>query len=102
MKQIKHNDSQAIIGRTISGIISRPVSGGGKTLVMLQFSDGSCFEFVSPRSAKVLDKITRLAQRQATVKPNVKDGHADGQSSVPPQLSMFPQDGANAATHLAA
>ncbi len=93
MKQLKNNRSDVLIGRTITGVISKPVAGGGETIVMLQFSDGTCFEFVSPRSAKVLKNITHLARRVRAEAPS------------PPQLSMFPQDGATpnqSATHLAA
>ncbi len=91
MSKFNSQDSQAIIGRTITGVISKPVSGGGQTLMMLQFSDGTCFEFVSPRSARVIDQITQLTR--------------SGDRQIPPQtqLAMFPPDGhTQTATHLAA
>ncbi len=51
---------QDIIGKTITGVITR---GAGRSrnpsLVMLQFSDGTYFEFVSPAA---LNSLTRYGK----------------------------------------
>ena len=48
-------DTTRIIGKTIAGVITTPVGPGRKPgMVMLQFSDGSCFEFVSASAMKLL------------------------------------------------
>jgi len=48
-------DTTRIIGKTISGVITMPVGPGRKPgMVMLQFSDGSCFEFVSASAMRIL------------------------------------------------
>jgi hypothetical protein len=71
--------TRSIIGKTVTGVISRPAPGGGFTVVMLQFSDGSCFEFVSPAARRQL----RQSQRPSREEPE----------TAIPQLNMFPQDG---------
>jgi hypothetical protein len=46
-----------IVGKTITGVITRNAGRGrNPSLVMLQFSDGSYFEFVSPAALKALRK----------------------------------------------
>lgn len=48
-------DTTEIIGKTITGVITSPVAPGRRPgVVMLQFSDGSCFEFVSAAAMKNL------------------------------------------------
>jgi hypothetical protein len=51
------HDRQDIIGKTITGVITR---GAGRSrnpsIIMLQFSDGTYFEFVSPAA---LNSLTR-------------------------------------------
>ena len=76
-------ETRSIIGKTVTGVISRPAPGGGFTLVMLQFSDGSCFEFVSPGAKRQLGRLQRPSRELP--EPSI------------PQLSMFPQDGDAAA-----
>ncbi len=71
--------AKSIVGKTITGVISRPVGGGRDSIVMLQFSDGSCFEFVSPRACSALNRGCSGASRASR-----------GARS---QLSFFPQDG---------
>jgi hypothetical protein len=79
-------DAKAIIGKTVTGVIARPAPGGKTSVFVLQFSDGSCFEFVSPAAAR---RIARCSRADAT----------DATDLVPelPQLSMFPLDGGVAA-----
>lgn len=44
-----------IVGKCISGVIARPGRRGEPpTVMMLQFDDGSVFEFVSPGSDRIL------------------------------------------------
>ncbi|MFK7956245.1 MAG: hypothetical protein AB8B96_09130 [Lysobacterales bacterium] len=76
--------SQSIIGKTVSGVITRPSNGGREHLLVLQFSDGSCFEFVSPASARTL-RSTGAPQRTAQ-SSSVAAAELE-------QLSFFPHDG---------
>jgi hypothetical protein len=88
-------EAKSIIGKTITGVISRPSSGGVPAIMVLQFSDGSCFEFVSPAAQR---NITRQSRRQAN-SAKVLD------SLLAAQLNIFPLDGdpnANAALPAAA
>ncbi len=78
--------SQSVIGKTVTGVISRPVSGGRESLLMLQFSDGTCFEFVSPAAQRALNR--RGGQPAAGSTPD---------DSLQ-QLSFFPHDGNPAAS----
>ena len=68
----------AIVGKTVAGVISRPAESGHETLIMLQFTDGTCFEFVSPAALRDL----RRTRKSAAMLPATVD-----------QLSIFPQDG---------
>lgn len=54
------HDRQDIIGKTITGVITRGAGRGrNPSLVMLQFSDGSYFEFVSPAALTSLTRCNR-------------------------------------------
>lgn len=60
-----------IVGKCIRGVIARPGRGGEPpTVMMLQFDDGSVFEFVSPRSDRILkhaiEQTRRPARRRAS------------------------------------
>jgi len=71
-------DSSRIIGKTIAGVITTPVGPGRKPgMVMLQFSDGSCFEFVSASAMKVL-QVEMLDQHRA-VNDQMAPGNPDSQ-----------------------
>lgn len=77
MKRNQHRPSQSLIGKTVAGIISRDAPGGGETLLVLQFTDGSCFEFLSPAAQRSLRPGSRRPSNIA----------ASG------QLTFFPHDG---------
>lgn len=48
-----------LVGKTISGIVASPVSGDGRLKIwMLQFSDGTHVEFVSPGARRTLRELT--------------------------------------------
>ena len=78
MKRTKTRSSRAvreeIVGKTISGVIARPGRNGEPPMVMMmQFDDGSVFEFVSPRSDRVLERAisgSRRAGRSASPGPD--------------------------------
>ena len=48
--------NQSCVGKTIRRLITREDEYGRSVVIMMQFSDGSCFEFVSPRSSKLLNR----------------------------------------------
>lgn len=75
--------AKSIIGKTISGVISRPSKGGLPAIMALQFSDGSCFEFVSPAARRAISRQTLTDCANAT----------SIDSFLSSQLSIFPQDG---------
>lgn len=56
-----------IVGKTIQGVISRPGEDGD--VIMLQFDDGTCFELVSARSRRSLQRMARRGNddRQLTI-----------------------------------
>ena len=58
------NNPRSIIGKTITGIISRPGRDGRKEVLLMQFSDGSCFELVSPQ-ARRLARSNRVSASDA-------------------------------------
>ena len=73
-----------LIGKTISGVITRPAGRGqNPALVMLQFDDGTYFEFVSPRALKSLTN-----NRNTTAQSVVAEAMA-GAVSGHDQLMMF-------------
>lgn len=84
---------KSIVGKTIIGVITRPTGGGRDSIAMLQFSDGSCFELVSPRGRQTLSRMAAGSrERERGVNAGARA-----------QLSFFPQDGAGqAATPTAA
>ena len=77
------HDRQDIIGKTITGVITR---GAGRrrnpSLVMLQFSDGSYFEFVSPAA---LNSLTRCGANTAVPAASAS---ANDALNPPPQLAI--------------
>lgn len=40
--------TEVMLGKTIAGVIARPKARGLPQVIVLQFTDGSCFEFLSP------------------------------------------------------
>ncbi len=66
-----------LAGKTIAGIVARPGPNGHPVVMMLQFDDGTCLEFVTPAGEREL-------KRQA--------GQAPGQGSAgdlpEPQLAL--------------
>lgn len=44
--------TQAIVGKTIAGVICRPAKSGQPQVIMLRFDDGTVFEFLSPLAEK--------------------------------------------------
>jgi hypothetical protein len=54
------NANQDLIGKTITGIVAtRNAQNGMKEIWMMQFSDGTHVEFVSPRARRELKRNTR-------------------------------------------
>jgi hypothetical protein len=52
------NVNDDLIGKTISGVIATAGRGNSeKTLWMLQFTDGSHVEFVSPHARRALNRV---------------------------------------------
>ncbi len=48
------DQAENIVGKTITGVIARAGNGCNKGIVMLQFSDGSYYEFMSPAADRAL------------------------------------------------
>ena len=59
---------ESMVGKCISGVVSRPGRNGEPPAVMvLQFDDGSVVEFVSPRGQRALEKTAAAAARRRPV-----------------------------------
>lgn len=53
-----------LVGKTISGVVAAPVTDDGPLKIwMLQFSDGSHVEFVSPGARQALRELTGNSRR---------------------------------------
>lgn len=66
-----------LIGKTITGVVAAPASGSGPTRIwMLQFSDGTHVEFVSPAGRRRLERAAATAMRPR------------GRGVEPPQLKL--------------
>ena len=50
---------QTAVGKTIRNLITREDEHGRAVVIMMQFTDGSCFEFVTPRSSRMLNQVNR-------------------------------------------
>jgi hypothetical protein len=71
------NTQLDIVGKTVTGIIAAPGGSGGPTKIwMMQFSDGSHVEFVSPKARKQL--IRAAGHRE----------HANKMNQLSPQLAL--------------
>lgn len=65
-----------LIGKTISGIIAAPGHDGGPDRVwMLQFTDGTHVEFVSPGARRALERSANVRgrRREQGAKPVAND-----------------------------
>ena len=58
-----------LVGKTISGVVATPVDDDGVLKIwMLQFTDGTHVEFVSPGARRALNQLAgRRGKRRATV-----------------------------------
>ncbi len=64
------NSDFKLIGKTITGIIATPAKDDNPGRIwMLQFSDGTHVEFVSPSARRRLIKAARTRKRVMTVLP---------------------------------
>ena len=58
------NTDFQLVGKTITGIVATPGKGSDPHKIwMLQFSDGSHVEFVSPTARRRLNKVTGACNR---------------------------------------
>ncbi len=70
--------NQSCVDKTIRRLITRQDEYGRSVVIMMQFTDGSCFEFVSPRSSKLLNRS------------HTQCSHVAGfDSAVVPQMALF-------------
>ncbi len=54
-----------LIGKTISGIVAVPTDEDGPLKIwMLQFTDGTHVEFVSPGARRTLDRLARQSRQR--------------------------------------
>lgn len=54
-----------LVGKTISGVVATPVDGDGPLKIwMLQFTDGTHVEFVSPGARRALNQLSRRAVKR--------------------------------------
>ena len=64
------NSNQDLVGKTITGVIaSTQHRGGVREIWMLQFSDGSHVEFVSPKARRRLRRTTGARQKRSESGP---------------------------------
>jgi hypothetical protein len=68
---INMDTSFQLVGKTISGVVASPAKGNDpRRIWMLQFSDGTHVEFVSPSAKRRLNRVTGGHQRPL-------DNHSD-------------------------
>ncbi len=93
-----------LIGKTITGIMAVPTEEDGPLKIwMLQFSDGTHVEFVSPGARRTLDRLAGKGKR--TGRGRLTDGVAAGRKRAPKaakiqsssEKSMHPQLALNVA-----
>lgn len=64
-------DHDDLIGKTITGVMAVPTSDDGPLKIwMLQFSDGTHVEFVSPGARRTLDRLAKRASRRHAGRKN--------------------------------
>ncbi|KAA9133175.1 hypothetical protein F3N42_02100 [Marinihelvus fidelis] len=74
-------DRNDLVGKTISGIIAAPGHEGSPNRIwMLQFTDGTHVEFVSPSARRTLERITNARGRRGRA--------GTEQAMVSPQLAL--------------
>lgn len=74
-------DRKDLVGKTISGVIAAPGHNGSPNRIwMLQFTDGTHVEFVSPSARRTLERITNARSPR-------HEPHADG-PGISPQLLL--------------
>lgn len=57
-------ENMELVGKTISGVVSSPApTNGPRRIWMLQFTDGTHVEFVSPNARRGLQKMTGMKKR---------------------------------------
>lgn len=62
--------NQDLIGKTITGVVAvNPPDGSARELWLLQFSDGTHVEFVSPRAKQSLRRAARGKKRVMSAPP---------------------------------
>ncbi len=73
------HDSQSAVGKTVRKLITRQDDSGHTVVIMMQFTDGSCFEFVSPRSNRMLNRV-----------PDIRTSSEDlAHQMTVPQMNLF-------------
>ncbi|MDX1626439.1 MAG: hypothetical protein R3323_07985 [Wenzhouxiangellaceae bacterium] len=75
MSRIQYRTSRAvrdeIVGKCVTGVIARPGRNGEPPVVlMMEFDDGSVFEFVSPRSDRLLKNAIRETRNPVRSSPD--------------------------------
>jgi len=54
----------SLVGKTISGVVASPAGADGPARIwMLQFTDGSHVEFVSPKSRRALARVAGVTNQ---------------------------------------
>ncbi|GEM_PF-1657122 len=64
---------QDLVGKTISGVVAHPGVSGRGVVIMLQFDDGSCLEFMTPASERALKNLIGANRdgRRVTAEPQL-------------------------------
>ena len=74
-------NSADLVGKTISGIVAVPTEEEGPLKIwMMQFTDGTHVEFVSPGARRTLDRIAKRKSRGRQADAESLPGH--------PQLAL--------------
>ena len=79
------NNRTDLVGKTISGIIAAPGTGDAPVSIwMLQFTDGTHVEFVSPSARRALDRLSgaRRARRKPGREPRSHPGKPELQLAL--------------------
>jgi hypothetical protein len=64
------NSNMDLVGKTISGVVASPSNGPGPVRIyLLQFSDGSHVEFVSPSARRRLRTVSGTRSRRSEQTP---------------------------------
>lgn len=69
-KEALMNKRTDLVGKTISGIVAVPTAEDGPVKIwMIQFTDGTHVEFVSPGARRTLDRLFDRPQRSSKPSP---------------------------------